>query len=186
MQPLRGRVEGSSFLRSLSAHHTLLRTMQASNNNFYRDLSDRVGFATRYARALCNVVGSGGVYSHEQVYWLESLFVSKAFPSSIVESVGRMVKDAASAPEEALVWEIQDILKKGGVSQGDKERLVQDMFRASAVNELPIEQCRIIIATAKKIGVEQASLLRIADLVDSEQQMIGAGFVSVTPLVASA
>jgi hypothetical protein len=34
--------------------------------------------------------------------------------------------------------------------------------------------------------VEHASLLRIADLVDSEQQMIGAGFISVTPLVASA
>jgi hypothetical protein len=159
--------------------------MQASNDTFYRDLSDRVGSARRFARALCNVVGSGGVYSHEQVYWLESLFVSKAFPSSIVQSVERMVKDAASAPEDALVWEIQDILEKGGVSHADKERLVQDMFRASAVNELPIEQCRVIFAAAKKIGVEQPSLLRIAHLVDSEQQMMGSGFVSVTPLVAS-
>ena len=157
--------------------------MQA--RNFYHDPSDRIGSARRYARALCNVVGSGGVYSHEQVYWLESLFVSKAFPSFIVESVERMVKDAASAPEEALVWGIQDILKKGSVSQVDKERLVQDMFRASAVNELPTEQCRIILAAAKKIGVEQPSLLRIADLVDSEQHMIGFGLVSVTPLVTS-
>ena len=137
----------------------------------YRSMSTRVEATKRYARAMCTVVGCGGVYSFEQVYWLQSYFLSQGFLPGIISAVERTVRSDASLPEALLVWETRGMLLHGrdGLSKSELECLVHDMLRVASVHDFPPPQVRAILSIAREVGLGREDLEVIAEAVEQEQ-----------------
>jgi hypothetical protein len=130
----------------------------------------RVDNMKRVARVLCAVAGAGGTHTEEQLFSLESTFVSRKFTPTLIDSVPRMVKGAALLKNDDLVPEIEKILKGNKFSKKDKQDLVLDMLRIVAGANFPREQCDAIYSVAQTLGYDEAELKGIVELIEMERR----------------
>lgn len=123
----------------------------------------------RVARVLCAVAGSGGKYTDEQVFTIESTLLSRKFTPTLIDSIPRMVKDAAAMNRDGLEMEIEKAMKGHKFTAKDKRELVVDMMRIVAVTDFPREQCDVIYVAARQFGYDDVEVQAIVEIVESER-----------------
>jgi predicted nucleic-acid-binding protein len=129
----------------------------------------RVDNMKRVARVLCAVAGSGDRYTDEQAFSIESTLLSRKFTPTLIDSVPRMIKDAASMSRDDLELEIERAMKGNKFAAKDKRELVVDLLRLVAMTDFPREQCDAIYVAAKQFGYNEAEVQDIMDIVESER-----------------
>jgi hypothetical protein len=117
------------------------------------DVEDRLHQVTRrYARALCNVIASGGEWSSGQVRAIKACLRSKGFAPDIVESVDALLEAATGVEDDDLVYETQ-VLIQGSSLVTLKKPLIQDMYRVAAANDFPESQVYATSLVASQVGI---------------------------------
>jgi hypothetical protein len=130
---------------------------------------NRVDNMKRVARVLCTVAGAGSTHTDEQLFSLESTFVSRKFTPTLIDSVPRMVKEAALLKNDDMLPEIEKILKGNKFSKKDKQDLVLDLLRVVAVASFPREQCDAIYSVAQTLGYDESEMKGIVELIEAER-----------------
>jgi len=121
---------------------------------------DRVVIMEDYTKVLCSAIGCGEEQSPEQADFISCYLMTKKFLPKIVDTVPQQIEDAASLPEEAIVWEVSQTIRAGKLKH-TTATVVHDMFRASAVNGFPPAQVATITAIANEVGIENDVVQKI-------------------------
>ena len=132
------------------------------------ELDDLTG---RYMRAICMAIGSGGVYTPEQVRYLKGFVAITNKDQAMVDKVEGLLQEAADYVEVELVEKSSHITENPLLRNGGRV-MVYDMLRCCEIAGYPEEQMYAISMIADELGVSEFGMLeKIQAQVTQEAEM---------------
>ncbi|CAB9521117.1 expressed unknown protein [Seminavis robusta] len=156
----------SEFFYTFHLGYTKTPTEAAGDKAYVRQIENR------YAGAICLAIGSGGVYTQEQVRYLRGFVtITSQEDTTLVDRVEPMLKEAADLLDVELVSSSSyftdlQFLKDAGRS------MVYDMYTCAALADFPEPQMVAISLIAEELGVTEFGLLeKIRKQVEMEVEL---------------
>ncbi|CAB9498750.1 expressed unknown protein [Seminavis robusta] len=135
------------------------------------DQHHRHQIESRYTRALCLAIGSGGVYTPEQVRYLKGLGTITSPDNSMVDLIEPLLQEAADLLDVELVCS-STYLTDLRLLENAGRSMVYDMYTCAALADFPEPQMVAISLIAEELGVAKFGLLEhIRKQVELEVEM---------------
>eukprot|EP00585_Thalassiosira_rotula_P002714 CAMPEP_0196141664 /NCGR_PEP_ID=MMETSP0910-20130528/10154_1 /TAXON_ID=49265 /ORGANISM="Thalassiosira rotula, Strain GSO102" /LENGTH=182 /DNA_ID=CAMNT_0041402845 /DNA_START=47 /DNA_END=595 /DNA_ORIENTATION=- len=124
----------------------------------------------RFAGALCNISGADGEVSEEESAFIMGYLASKGYPQSILDDVPGMCRAAETKSSDDVFMETKELLAFGSLKKSARQ-IIYDGIRAAARDGLDDKEKMAINGIAQELGVEEAELSKIYDLVQQENDL---------------
>jgi len=125
----------------------------------------------RFAAALCNVAGADGNTSVEEVAFIIGYCASKGYPSSILDDIPAMCKEAESKSSEDVANETKELLNMGSLRFTSRQ-IIYDAIRAAEQDGLSREELDAIANVGRGLGVSAEDVESIHQLIKKETALI--------------
>ena len=113
---------------------------------------------SRYMRALCLAIGSGGVYTTEQIQFLKGLAAISSPSGSMIDAVEPLLQEAADLLDVELVCNSSHLTDLHLLESAGRS-MIYDMFNCAAIADWPEQQMVAIDTIAEELGVFQFGVL---------------------------
>ena len=130
-----------------------------------------VDMESRYLKAVCLAIGSGGVYTEEQVRYLKGFAAVSSLDQTLMDSVEDNLREAADLLDVELMsgssyFTDLKLLQTAG------RNMVYDMYNCAALADYPEQQMVAISLMAEELGVGGFGVLeQIKKQVELEREM---------------
>lgn len=133
--------------------------------------TNRLENMRRYTRALCNVTAAGKG-SLDQVDFIQSYLSTKLFLWEVVDSVGKMFKEASGREAESLIDDAVRQMDTDELSDAGAT-LLHDAYRVAALDGFQDAQMSAIAKFGEKMGIDGQGRNKIFAIVEQEQRVVG-------------